>query len=198
MKNKILIIVVVLLVLAIGVAIGIFLSKGEKEKGPGSIYGPEAKEGGTVLEKENFSINLPKGWAEMGTPTGVSAMAVNVSEEITDPNAQKINFRTYFAVMYDNLAGKSLEEYIQLTKESLSQAISDIVITFDKGEKINNRDTHFIEAEFNQKGIDFKILSAMIRGTGEDIWVINFNTSRSNWDEYKDLFYQTVDSFQVK
>ena len=198
MKNKILLIVVILLVLAIGIGIGIYFSKGDQGKGSGSVYGPEATEGGVWLEKEAFSVNMPEGWSEMGAPTGISAMMVNTSEEITDPAAKKINFRTYFSVVYDTLNGKSREAYIQFVRDSLAQTIPGVKITYEKDGKINNRDAHFMETAFNQRGIDFKILLVAVSGNGNDVWVVTFNTPKTSWDKYRDLFYQTADSFSVK
>lgn len=198
MKNKILTAIIIVLVLAIGIGIGIYFSGGDKDKGPKSIYGPEAKEGGARLEKEDFSISMPEGWAEMGAPTGVSAMVVCTSEEITDPAAQKINFRTYFSVVYDVLAEKTLEEYIQSAKDILPQSIPGIVMTHEENSIIDNQDAYFIEAEFTQRGIDFKILLTVIKGREQDVWIVSFNTAVSNWDNYKDLFYQIAKSFKVK
>jgi len=197
-KNKILIIVVILLVLVIGVGIGIYFSKSDQGKGPGSVYGPEAAEGGARLEKEAFSVNMPEGWSEMGAPTGISAMAVNTNEEITDPAAQKINFRTYFSVVYDTLGGRTGEAYIQFFKDSLDQAVPGINITHEQSGKVNNRDAYFMEAEFNQREIDFKVLVVVVYGAGNDVWVVSFNTPKTSWDKYRDLFYQTVDSFSMK
>lgn len=196
MKNKILIAIIIILVLAIGIGIGIYFSRGDKA--PKSIYGPEAKEGGARLEKEDFSISMPEGWAEMGAPTGISAMVVYSSEKIIDPAAQKINFRTYFSVVYDMLAGKTLEEYIQSVKDILPQSIPGIVMTHEESSSIDNREAYFIEAEFTQKNIDFKILLTLTKGKEQDIWIISFNTAASNWDIYKDLFYQIAKSFKVK
>lgn len=202
MKDKVLLIIIIIFALAIGVGIGIYFSggdkDGDKDKGSESIYGPEAKEEGTRLEREDFSIDMPKGWAEMGAPTGVSAMVVYTSEEITDPAAQKINFRSYFSVVYDTLGEKTMEEYIQYTKDVLPQSIPDIVMTHEEKGIIDNQDAYFIEAEFNQRDIDFKILLSFIKGKEQDVWIISFSTAVSNWDSYKDLFYQIAKSFKVK
>jgi len=198
MKNKILIIIAILVVLAIGVGIGIYFSKSGQKKGSGSAYGPEATEEGIRLEKEAFSVNMPEGWSEMGAPTGISAMAVNTSEEITDPAAKKINFRTYFSVVYDTLGERSGEVYIQFVRDSLAQTIPGIKITYEQDGKVNNQDAHFLEAEFNQRGIDFKVLLVVVSGKGNDVWIVSFNTPKTSWDKYRDLFYQTTDSFSVK
>lgn len=198
MKNKILIIVVILVVLAAGIGIGIYLSKGGEKTDHGSAYGREAGKGGSVLEKNDFSIVMPEGWAEMAAPTGVSAMMVNVNEEVTEPEAQKINFKTYYSVVYDTLNERSKEEYFQSIAVTLRQTVPDIVIVHEEEEKIDNQDAYFVEAEFNQRDIDFKILLVIFTGEGEGVWILTFNGLKSAWNDYKDLFYQIARSFKLR
>lgn len=198
MKNKILIIVVILVVLAAGIGIGIWLSGDEEESNHGPAYGPEAGKGGSVLEKSDFSVMMPEGWAEMAAPTGVSAMVVNVNEEITEPEAQKINFKTYYIVVYDTLNERSKEEYFQSVAVSLSQTIPGVAITHEEEEKIDNQDAYFVEAEFNQRNIDFKVLLVVFTGEGESVWILTFSVLKSAWNDYKDLFYQIARSFKIR
>lgn len=200
MKNKILIIVVIVVILAAGIGIGIYLSKGEEEPGStyGPAFGPEAGKGGSVLEKNNFSVNMPEGWAEMAAPTGVSAMMVNVNEEVTEPEAQKINFKTYYSVVYDTLNERSKEEYFQSIAVSLSQTVPGVVIVQEQEERIDNQDAYFVEAEFNQRNIDFKILLVIFTGEEESVWILTFNGLKSAWNDYEDLFYQIARSFKTR
>ena len=193
MKNKILVIIVIVVVLAAGIGIGIYLLGGEKEPTDGS----EAGGGESVLEKNDFSIMMPKDWAETAAPTGVSAMVVNVNEEVTEPEAQRINFKTYYTVVYDTLNQRSREEYFQGMAASLNQAVPGFVVVREGEEKIDNQDAYFVEAEFNQRDIDFKILLVVFMGEGESVWIVTFNGLKSAWDDYKDSFYQVARSFKV-
>jgi len=202
MKNKILIIIVILVILAagigMGIGIGIYLSKGGEKTDCGSAYGPEAEEGGSLLEKNDFFVVMPEGWAEMAAPTGVSAMVVNVNEEVTEPEAQKINFQTYYSVVYDTLNERSKEEYFQSIAVSLSQTVPGVVIVQEQEERIDNQDAYFVEAEFNQRNIDFKILLVIFTGEGEGVWILTFNGLKSAWNDYKDLFYEIARSFKLR
>lgn len=189
MKNKVLIITAIVLILAVGIGIGIYLSRSGEES---------SRKKEVRLEKEGFSINVPAGWSETGAPTGISAMVVNTSEEITDPAAQKINFRSYFSVIYDVLGGKTMEEYIQSVKDSLSESIPDIIISHGESGTVDNQYAYFMEAEFNQKNIDFKILLTIVKSEEQDVWIVSFNTVLSNWNNYKSLFYQIAKSFKIK
>jgi len=198
MKNKALIIVGILVILAIGIGVGIYLSKGEGESDLGSAYGPEAGKGGSALEKNDFSIMMPENWAEMATPVGVSAMVVNINEEVTEVEAQRINFKTYYSVVYDTLNERSKEEYFQSVGATLSQTVPGIVVIHEEGERIDNQDAYFVEAEFNQKNIDFKVLLVIFTGEGESVWIVTFNGLKSAWNDYKDLFYEIARSFKLR
>jgi len=32
----------------------------------------------------------------------------------------------------------------------------------------------------------------------KDVWVISFNTTKTGWDGYKEIFYSIADSFSLK
>jgi len=147
---------------------------------------------------DDFSIDLPAGWARAESKAGVLAMAINYNEQIQDPEAQKINFQSYLAVIYDTLQGGSLADYGQTVKSALEQSIPSTVFTKDQDLTINGRLSHAIEAEMTQQGIDLKVLLVVIEGEGDDVWGISFNTVRSNWEGYREAFYNTANSFVVK
>ncbi len=194
MKNKTLIIIGIAVIAVVGIGIVIYLSQnGEK-----TDNGSETGRGGGVLEKNDFSIMMPENWAEMAAPTGVSAMVVNIDEEVTEPEAQRINFKTYYSVVYDTLNERSREEYLQSFAATLKQTVPDIVIGHEKEEKIDNWDVYFVEAEFNQRDIDFKILLVIFMEEGESVWILSFNSLKNAWNDYKDLFYQVARSFKAR
>ena len=147
---------------------------------------------------DEFSINLPAGWGQTTPAMGTAAMAVNANERINDPVAQKINCKSYFAVSYDVLQGKSLSEYSQTTKNQLQQMIPSTVFTKEQDITISGNSAHAVEAELTQQGADFKILIIVIVGQGEDVWIVSFNTTKSSWDGYKETFYGIADSFSLK
>jgi hypothetical protein len=132
-----------------------------------------------VLANEDFSITLPQGWEGRPAPMGASAMAIDINEEVTDPAAKKINFQSYFAISYDTLQDRSREEYVQYIKDSLTVVSPEV---------------NFAE----EKQIDFKVLMILVWTDGEDVWTLSLNTTENKWEEYKDLFYQTADNFQIK
>lgn len=173
-------------------------SQGKTESGAGASNQTNTEQPQNKIITDDFSINLTTGWKQTAPAMGASAMAVNTDEYINDPAAQKINFKSYFAVSYDTLQGKSINDYLQTVKNGLSQAISNVVFTKEQDMTINGSSAHAIEAELTQQGVNFKILMVVVAGQGEDVWVISFNTTKSSWDGYKETFYSIADSFSLK
>jgi hypothetical protein len=169
-------------------------TSGESQEEPGY----EVEEKNQVLATDDFSIDLPNGWRKTEATMGVSAMAINFEEEIKDPAAQKINFKSYFAVTYDTLGEKSLNDYLQTAKNELGKVASNVVFTEDQDITINGRPAHATEVELTQQGVDFKVLIVLVKGEGDDVWVLSLNTTKSSWDEYKEMFYSVADSFNLK
>lgn len=207
MKNKTIIIVLIILGIVLAGLIVVHFIKQNKapaDNRRGAEGGTEASDQISAEQSQNkiitddFSINLPAGWDQIAPAIGTSAMAVNTNEDINDPAAQKINFKSYFAVSYDTLQGKSMNDYLQIVRNGLSQTISNIVFTKEQDMTINGSSAHAMEAELTQQGADFKILMVAVAGQGEDVWVMSFNTTESNWDGYEETFYNIADSFSLK
>jgi len=146
----------------------------------------------------DFSIDLPMGWNQTEPVMGASAMAVNAGENIDDQAAKKINFKSYFAVSHDTLKGNNVSDYSQTIKTGLLQAFPDAVFSNEKDMTINGNSAHAMEVEFVQQGVSFKILMVAIAGQGENAWVISFNTAKSSWAGYKEMFYNVANSFIIK
>ncbi len=208
MKSKILIPIIILMMLGIGIGVGYYVAKsnifskpsaGEHQGRPGlPSEANQTPPQGYTLEKEDFSINVPAGWKEVSPSSGVSAMVVNISEQPTEEAAKRINFKSYFAVSYDTLAGKTREKYLEDYKRKLKGVLPEIVFVNENPGSVGGKDAYFIEANLTQQGVDYKVFLVLVRGKGDDIWTISFNTLKSDWLKYKDLFYQTAESFKVK
>lgn len=209
MKNKIAIIVLIIVVVAVAAGISFYFI--QKNKAPANsvenITLPSQSEvnnqtnseqSQSKLVTDDFEISLPEGWRKTAPAMGASAMAVKADEQLTDPAAQKINFRSYFAVSYDTLQGKSLSEYLQSVKNQLQQTISGVVFAQEHDTTINDKPARAFEANFTQQGVNFKILMVAVKGAGDDVWVMSFNTLQSAWTEYQKTFSDVASSFRLK
>jgi len=209
MRNKIAIIVSIIVIVAIAAVIGFYFI--QKNKAPASLIENNmplrqsgandqisSEQSQNKLITDDFEINLPEGWRKTAPAMGSSAMAVNADEQLNDPAAQKINFRSYFAVSYDTLQGESLNEYLQGVKSQLQQTISGVVFAQEHDTTINGKAARAFEASFIQQGVNFKILMVAVKGTGDDVWIISFNTLQSAWAEYQKTFSDIAGSFSLK
>jgi electron transfer flavoprotein alpha subunit len=151
-----------------------------------------------LLDREDFSILLPEGWQEAETGDTVSAVVINTAEEITDPKAQAINFKTYFAVNHDLLQGAGVAEYAQAFKAQISQMDTTAVFSQERETTVNGQPALAFEVDMMQEEIDFKVLVVVIKGASDDVWILTFNTLENNWAGYINLFSQIINSFKIK
>lgn len=200
MKNKILWPLIILLI--IGGFIFLHASGTIKIPGLEKLLPISVKENSlskkNLLEKDDFSVVLPNGWKEISAPTGVSALVINDQEEMTDPAVKRINFKSYFAIKYDVLGERTKEDYINAIKETVQIVATGIKFIQETSAKVNGQEAYLIEGEVSQQGVDFKVLLVIIEGKDKGMWVISLNATKSNWDNYKNLFNQIINSFKLK
>ena len=159
----------------------------------------DKESGSGILAKDGFSINLPEGWEETANPPGRAlALVVKGNEEIANEKAEKLGFASYFSVSSDSLETYTFEEYIEEIKTRLVQSIVNIDFVKEEEGEIDGKKALFVECESTQKEVDFKTLLAFINEADETIWAISFNTLEDKWPEYRDLFYQTAESFKLQ
>lgn len=198
MKNKFIVLALIILGIVLLIVVGVYFIQKNKVlvNSMGTTTLTTIKEEKIVTD--DFSINLPNGWTQTTAKAGAIAMVVNSSDNITDPAAKKINFQSYFAVVHETLGEKSLKEYIQLVKDFLQQNSSSIVFSQEQDLTINGQSAHQIEIEIIQQEVTFKVLLILIKSQADDVWSLSFNTAKSNWEDYKELFYSTANSFIIK
>ncbi len=213
MKNKIVIPVIIIAVAALGILIGFYfiqkneilinsadksIDKSAPSKQTEKNNQTSAEQTPNKLVTDDFEINLPVGWRKTAPALGVSAMAIYNDEQINDPAAQKINFKSYVAVSYDTLQGKSLSEYLQNIKNQLKQTITNVVFAEEHEITINGQAARAVEMDLTQQGVDFKILMIAVAGQKKDVWVMSFNTIKNHWDKNKEIFSDLANSFILK
>lgn len=201
--SKYLLVTIICLVV-IGAGLGIYYfqkSSTEKQVEPLATQEEQSEKKtkkDNLLVRDEYSILIPVGWKEVAAPTGVSAMVSYIDEEITDPGAKKINFKTYYSIQYDVLQNKSLTEHAEIVKAQLKQALPEISFVNERSLIVNGREAYNLETDLSQKGVDFKISMVFIKGKADDVWTFIFNTPKSNWQKYQSLFQEIIQSFEVK
>ncbi len=151
-----------------------------------------------VFATDDFSLTYPVGWRQTPAMAGVSAMIVKGNENITDPEARKMNFQSYLAVSYDSSEGKTKDEVVEYLKNALRSAVPDAVFSRENFLTINGREAYATEVTFRKSGIDFHVLMIAIWGKGNDLWILSYNTLDSLWQGYTSDFEKMTQSFIVK
>lgn len=153
-----------------------------------------------MIQKKGFEILKPSGWKEFGSPSPSSVMVSINQEEIEDPEARKINFKTYYSVTPDKLKGKDIKEHSQSFKGLLekSKKLESIRYVSEKDTEINGRKARLLELEARQRGIKFHIMIALIIGKEQTVWVVSFNTLEENWADYQQDFLNILNTFILK
>ena len=193
-KNLIWAIIIGAVIIGAGVYYFVFYSS------PSNSQHPQNQQAATqaqMVDRPQYSVSVPEGWVEVQAPTGASTMVVNALEQQTDPNLQKINFRTYYSVSYD-MSSSTLADYVKLNKNSLTQLIQGVTFSNEKEVTINGRDAYSMDMQLTQQGVDFKVKMVTFRGNGNDIWILALNTVPAYWDGYQDTFNQVINSFTIK
>ncbi|MDD5431229.1 MAG: hypothetical protein PHP03_03345 [Candidatus Pacebacteria bacterium] len=212
MKNKLIIIISVVAVVVLAAVSFYFINKNKPSinspenaseapqatESAAETNSPVAEQTPKKLVTDDFSVDIPTGWEKIEPPTGISAMIVKTNENITDPAAQKANFKSYFAVSHNSLKEASMDTYLNDLKNELKKTFPTAVFSNEQNTIINNSPAHAMEADLTQQGINYKVLLVVIKGQGEDIWVVSFNTLQSIWNGYKEVFGDIAKSFIVK
>jgi hypothetical protein len=220
MKNKL--IYIVLAIIGV-IALSVYFALGNpflKEESPAQDKNAESEEVKQVEDSENnneadlkgvpptnqttnnivtddFEITPPPGWEGRPAPEGVLAIAIKPSEVMTDTEATKIGFKSYFAVTKDTLQGNTKEEYVSFIGEELKKISSSVTLDTVWSTKVDRKDATVLDISMTQENINFKI-SMFLVWNGDDIWVISFNTTEDKWNEYQDAFFTSGNSFRLK
>jgi len=150
-----------------------------------------------ILTKDYFSIQIPDGWQETRGRPGISAMISNLDEENKDQAVRDMDFKSYFAVAYENAMDKTMEEFVEYTKNEIFQSGTEIKIISEENIIINSREAYLIESELRQQDADFKAFIVIVKGDGNDMWFITFNTALNDWRRYESLFDEVIQGFTI-
>lgn len=151
-----------------------------------------------IFATDDFSLTYLAGWQSVPAITGVSAMVVKEKENISDPEAKKMNFQSYLAVSYDSSEGKTKEEVVEYFKNELYAVIPEAVFSRENFLSVNGNEAYATEITFRKSGLDFHVLEVLIWGRENDLWVLSFNTLEEVWQGYISDFEKMTQSFIVK
>lgn len=147
---------------------------------------------------DDFEISIPTNWSKMENQIpGVTLMVVNDSEINDEENAKKINFQSYYAITYTTTE-KSLNDYLPEYESEMKKAVSGITVANTNDGMVNNYPAKFLELNLSQQNVNFKTFVALIKGEGNDVWILAFNTTAKLWNTYETLIPEILNSFKLK
>lgn len=200
MKKNLLIylLVVVVVVVAVVLVISFYFTKQnagsieENEKSADQIVRPDA-----LFISDDFTILPPSGWVKSEFPNALVYYKNPNDQQPIGSAAEKINFQTYFAISADNLKGKTLTEITEFEENQIKAVVPGVVFKSTTDGKIDGQPAKFFEADLSMKNVGFKLMVAVI-AKGDKYFTISNNTTAQKWLEYRDIFYNTADTFRFK
>jgi len=150
------------------------------------------------IDNAAFKIDIPDGWMEQPSISGVTATIVKDIEDHEEEELKNINFRSYFMITYDEMKSRTMSEYIDYIKEQVIKSIPDFAVDKEEPMTIGGQEGYSIEGHERQQGADFKSWLVLIRDKKDGVWLISFNTAQKDWEKYLETAKATISSFVVK
>lgn len=146
---------------------------------------------------DDFTIISPTGWIQTHLPSTLVSFQNPKEIQPKGSAAEKINFKTYIAVSFDNAQGKTLNQVTELVRQQVVAVVPSISFAPETIGTIDSQPAKFMEAGLTQQNVEFKVMVAVVL-KGDTYFTISNNTTAEKWPEYRDLFYNTADSFKFK
>jgi len=199
--SKTLIVVIVAAVLVVGAGVGYWFGRGSglNAETP-SLPDQHANQGsqpGRPYVGDDFTLIPPTDWIQTHISGTLVSYQNSKEAQPKDSAADKINFKSYIAVSFDKVNGQTLDKITEVIKrqlESVAPAISFAPVT---NGTIGGQPAKLIEASLLMQEVDFKVMVA-IAMKGDKYFTISSNTTAEKWPEYRDVFYNTLNSFKFK
>ena len=146
---------------------------------------------------EDFTFIPPAGWIQANLP-GVLVAYQNMQE--TQPQgsaADKINFKSYFAMSFDNANGRQIDQIAELVKQQTKSVAPTVSFVSETDGQVDNQPAKFIEADVLMQDVNFKVLLLIIL-KGDKYYVLSGNTTAEKWPDYRDVFLNVAKSLEFK
>ncbi|HRY52450.1 MAG TPA: PsbP-related protein [Candidatus Portnoybacteria bacterium] len=199
--SKVLIITVIAGILIVGAGIGYWLGRGEeaspKEEPSDSQETNQNPQFDAPFVGDYFSFIPPTGWIQTHLPSTLVSYQNSREVQPKDSAAAKINFKSYFAVSFDKTSGQTLDEITKMVKKQLEGVAPAIKFLSTVDGTIGGQPAKLIEADLKMQDVNFKVIVA-IAMKGDKYFNISNNTTAEKWPEYRDIFYNVLNSFEFK
>ena len=199
--SKIIIITIIVGVLVVGAGIGYWFGRGSKigilEQSLAGQKENRGSQAGVPYVGDGFTIIPPTGWIQTHLPSTLVSYQNSSEVQPKGSTAEKINFKSYMAVSSYSTSGKTLDEVVDLVKRQVESVAPTISFLPVSDGTIDNQPAKFIEANVSMQEVDFKVMLAVAM-KGDKYFTISSNTTTEKWPEYRDIFYNVLNSFKFK
>ena len=136
-----------------------------------------------------FSIEYPKDWEvrENVNMSGPIAIVVLINNQS----------KTFVSIATENAPGYALPQYVQASKQSLSQVLGADYASLTEGSlTINNKDAHYLEYSYNTEGYSMKLKQVILMQNAV-AYIITFTSMFQNtFEENVVDFDNSVSTFK--
>jgi len=146
---------------------------------------------------DDFTFIPPTGWIQVRLPGTLVSYQNPAEIHPKGSPADKINFKSYIAVSFDNANGQALDAVVNLVKRQTQSVVPAIVFTSINDGMVGGQPAKFLEADLLMQDVDFKVMVAVVL-KGDKYFTISYNTTAEKWPEYRDMFYNVAASFKFK
>jgi len=147
--------------------------------------------GADRFQGDGFSIKVPSSWVTRETQNPQILITM-----ITQDEAQSQNVGTYIAVNFEKVKGKNLNQELEDIKTSIKTGLPQAKIENEKDSFVGGQLAKFMEVKLSGDQ-NFASLF-MVEARGDSFYIVTSYTSGDKWDQYRNLFYQTSESFKLE
>ncbi|MDD5569133.1 MAG: hypothetical protein PHG23_01845 [Candidatus Pacebacteria bacterium] len=146
---------------------------------------------------DDFTFIPPAGWIRVEMPR--TLVAYQNAKEIQPKGsaAEKVHFKSYFAVSFDNANGQKLNEVADLVKQQIKNAAPGFSFVSETEGIIGGQPAEIVEGDLLSQDVNFKVMVATVLSR-DKYFTISANTTAEKWPEYRDVFYNVLESFEFK
>lgn len=151
-----------------------------------------------TLDENLYSILMPEGWVRAVIQSNkFLALVIKPEGQIDPSNLADVDYDTYYAVNNTKMETSSLDEYVDMLKQSLSKQIPSIEFTKQNYGTINGHNAVYLESASTIDGKNYRTLLTFVADETW-VWAISFNTLTNSWEANSDVFYRVSNSLVIK
>ena len=142
----------------------------------------------------DFDIRPPDGWrVDQSGLLGTKVAFIHGTPDLHEQTP----FRANIVIQVDPAEGRTLEEFVELTKEQQSLLLTDFALLGDETDTVDGREIRFLESSFTYGVVPLRNRQ-LIAIHGDKSYVITTTALAATWQEYEAVFDASLRSFRIQ